>query len=274
MIAVRSSSALAHALKDTWVLARRNLLRNLRMPQLVLFATVQPVMFLLLFNYVFGGSIGRSIPAAAGGKYINYLVPGLLIQVAIFGSGQTAIGLTEDLSKGVIDRFRSLPMARSAVLGGRTLSDLIRNAFVISLMLGVGFLIGFRSQTSFLRLVAALLIALGFAYALSWVMAVVGLLVKNPEAAQSAVFLPTFPLVFASSVFVPTGSFPPWLRSFADNQPVTVIANALRGLILGRGALPHGQTVSGDVILAIAWAGGIALVFAPLAVRIYRRSLI
>jgi ABC transporter DrrB family efflux protein len=273
MIAKRSRAMLVHAFKDTGVITRRNLLRNIRMPQLVLFATVQPVMFLLLFNYVFGGSIGRSIPAAAGGKYINYLVPGLLIQVAIFGSGQTALGLTEDLSKGVIDRFRSLPMARSAVLGGRTLSDLIRNAFVISLMLAVGFLIGFRYQTSFLRLVAALLIALAFAYALSWVMAVVGLLVKNPEAAQSAVFLPTFPLVFASSVFVPTQSFPSWLQGFADNQPVTVVVNALRGLILGRGALPHGQTVGGDVILAIGWAAGIALVFAPLAVRIYRRSV-
>ena len=145
MIATPRSAGLAHAFKDTGVIARRNLMRNLRMPQLVLFATVQPVMFLLLFNYVFGGSIGRSIPAAAGGKYINYLVPGLLIQVAIFGSGQTALGLTEDLSKGVIDRFRSLPMARSAVLGGRTLSDLIRDAFVICLMLAVGFLIGFRA---------------------------------------------------------------------------------------------------------------------------------
>jgi ABC-2 type transport system permease protein len=273
MIVMPSSATLVHAFKDTGVIARRNLLRNLRMPQLLLFATVQPVMFLLLFNYVFGGSIGQSIPAAAGGKYINYLVPGLLIQVAIFGSGQTALGLTEDLSKGVIDRFRSLPMARSAVLGGRTLSDLIRNAFVICLMLAVGFLIGFRYQTSFLRLVAALLVALAFAYALSWVMATVGLLVKNPEAAQSAVFLPTFPLVFASSVFVPTETFPSWLQGFADNQPVTVTANALRGLILGPGALPHRHTVSGDVILAVAWALGIALVFAPLAVRIYRRSV-
>jgi ABC transporter DrrB family efflux protein len=271
MIVTRSRTMLAHALKDTLVMTRRNLLRNLRMPQLVLFATVQPVMFLLLFNYVFGGSIGRSIPAAAGGKYINYLVPGLLTQVAVFGSGQTALGLTEDLSKGVIDRFRSLPMARSAVLGGRTLSDLIRNAFVISLMLAVGFLIGFRYQTSFIRLVAALLVVLGFAYALSWVMAVVGLLVKSPEAAQSAVFLPVFPLVFASSVFVPTESFPTWLQDFADNQPVTVTANALRGLILGQGALPQGHTVSGEVGLAVAWSAGIALVFAPLAVRIYRR---
>lgn len=269
----RARVSFAHAVKDTIVITRRNLLRNIRLPQLLLFATVQPVMFLLLFNYVFGGSIGRSIPPAAGGKYINYLVPGLLIQVATFGSGQTALGLTEDLSKGVIDRFRSLPMARSAVLAGRTISDLIRNAFVIGLMLAVGFLIGFRYQTSFARLLAGVLVALAFAYALSWVMATLGLLVKNPEATQSAVFLPVFPLVFASSVFVPTQSFPSWLQGFANNQPITVTANALRGLIVGRGALPAGQTVAGDVLLALAWAAGILIVFAPLAVRIYRRSV-
>jgi ABC transporter DrrB family efflux protein len=269
----RARVSFAHALKDTLVITRRNLLRNIRLPQLLLFATVQPVMFLLLFNYVFGGSIGRSIPAAAHGKYINFLVPGLLIQVAAFGAGQTAIGLTDDLSKGVIDRFQSLPMARSAVLAGRTLSDLIRNVFVITLMLTVGFLIGFRYETSFLRLVAGVLVALAFAYALSWVMATLGLLVKNPEAAQSAVFLPVFPLVFASSVFVPTESFPSWLRGFADNQPITVTANALRGLIIGQGALPSGQTVGGDALLALGWAAGILVVFAPIAVRIYRRTV-
>jgi ABC transporter DrrB family efflux protein len=262
---------LPHAVKDTLVITRRNLLRNLRLPQLLLFATVQPVMFLLLFNYVFGGSIGMSLPPAAGGKYINWLVPGLLIQVAAFGAGQTALGLTEDLSKGVIDRFRSLPMARSAVLAGRTLSDLIRNGVVITLMMVVGFLIGFRYQTSFLGLLGGMLVAMVFAYALSWVMAAIGLVVKNPEAAQSAVFLPVFPLVFASSVFVPTQSMPDWLRAFADHQPITVTANALRGLILGEGALLPGTTVGGQVLAALAWALGILVVFAPLAVRSYRK---
>ena len=202
------STILSQGIQDTLVITRRNLLRNVRLPQLVLFATVQPVMFLLLFNYVFGGAIGGAIPDAAAGEYINWLVPGLLIQVAAFGAGQTALGLTEDLNKGVIDRFRSLPMARSAVLAGRTISDLVRNGFVISLMMAVGFLIGFRWQTDIRGMVAGMLVAMTFAYALSWVMATIGLLVKNPEATQSAVFIPVFPLVFASSVFVPTQIVP------------------------------------------------------------------
>jgi len=261
------------AIRDSVVITRRNLLRNLRLPQLLLFATVQPVMFLLLFTYVFGGAIGASIPAVAGGRYVNWLVPGLLIQVAAFGAGQTALGLTEDLAKGVIDRFRSLPMARSAVLAGRTLSDMIRNGFVITLMMAVGFAIGFRWQTSFLGLLAGMLVAMVFAYALSWVMATIGLAVKNPEAAQTAVFLPVFPFVFASSVFAPTATMPSWLRGFAAHQPVTVVADALRGLILGQGALSPGQTVPGQVLLAMAWSVGILAVFAPLAVRVYRRAV-
>ena len=263
--------SVSHAVKDTLVITRRNLLRNIRLPQLILFATVQPVMFLLLFNYVFGGAIGGSIPAVAAGKYINWLVPGLLIQVAAFGAGQTAIGLTEDLSKGVIDRFRSLPMARSAVLAGRTISDLIRNGFVIGLMLLVGFLIGFRWQTNALGMAAGLLVAMAFAYALSWVMATIGLAVKNPEATQTAIFLPVFPLVFASSVFVPTETMPSWLRAFAENQPITVTVNALRGLMLGGDALEPGKTVLGAVLLSLVWTAGILAVFAPLAVRLYRR---
>ena len=263
--------SVAHAIKDTLVITRRNLLRNIRLPQLILFATVQPVMFLLLFNYVFGGAIGGSIPAAAAGKYINWLVPGLLIQVAAFGAGQTAIGLTEDLNKGVIDRFRSLPMARSAVLAGRTISDLIRNGFVIGLMLVVGFLIGFRWQTNALGMLGGLVVAMAFAYALSWVMATIGLAVKNPEATQTAIFLPVFPLVFASSVFVPTQTMPAWLRAFAENQPITVTVNALRGLMLGGDALQPGKTVLGSVLLSLVWTAGILAVFAPLAVRQYRR---
>jgi ABC transporter DrrB family efflux protein len=261
----------SHAVKDTWVITRRNLLRNLRLPQLLLFATVQPVMFLLLFNYVFGGAIGVAIPEAAGGKYINWLVPGLLIQVAAFGAGQTALGLTEDLSKGVIERFRSLPMARSAVLAGRTFSDLIRNGFVIGLMMSVGFLIGFRWQTSIWGMAAGMLVAMVFAYALSWVMATIGLAVKNPEAAQSAVFLPVFPLVFASSVFVPTETMPGWLQAFADNQPITVTVNALRGLMLGGDAIDG--SVAGQVLLALGWSALIMAIFAPLAIRVYRRTV-
>ncbi len=261
---------LRRVVTDTLVITRRNLLRNVRLPQLLLFSTIQPVMFLLLFNYVFGGAIGGSLPA--GYDYIQWLMPGLLIQIATFGAGQTALGLTEDLSNGVIDRFRSLPMARSAVLAGRTLADLIRNAAVLSLMLLVGFAIGFRWETSLLRFLAGFGIALLFAYALSWVMASIGLAVRNPEAAQSAVFLPVFPFVFASSVFLPTQTMPDWLRVFADNQPVTVVANALRGLMLGLEALLDGSTVAGQVLASLAWIGGITALFAVLAVRIYRRT--
>ncbi|MDF1597356.1 MAG: ABC transporter permease [Acidimicrobiia bacterium] len=275
-----------HAAKDIAVITRRNLLRNIRLPQLLIFATVQPVMFLLLFNYVFGGAIGQAIPAIAQGKYINWLLPGLLIQVAAFGAGQTALGLTEDLSKGVIDRFRSLPMARSAVLAGRTLSDLIRNGFVITLMVVMGFVMGFRYQTSFIGFVAGLLVAMTFAFALSWIMASIGLVVKNPEAAQSATFLGVFPLVFASSVFVPTQTMPDWLRTFAEVQPITVTTNALRGLMLGQEALAEfgpginpvqaladAPTVHGQVLMSLLWSIGILLIFVPLSVRVYRRAV-
>ena len=262
-----------HAIRHTLVIVRRNLLRIVRLPQLLLFATVQPVMFLILFNYVFGGAVGRAIPAAAGGQYLNWLVPGLLLQVAAFGSTQTSMGLIEDLNNGVIDRFRSLPMARSAVLAGRTVADLIRNGFVIGLMLVLGYALGFRPQTSFVPLAGALLVALAFAFALSWVMAAIGLTVKNSEAAQSAVFIPIFPLVFASSIFVPTATLPDWLRVFADHQPVTRTANAVRALILGEGALAPSQTVAGEVTAALLWALAILVLAVPLAVRSYRRSV-
>jgi hypothetical protein len=159
---IRSRIGLRDVLVDSAVITRRNLVRNLRLPQLLVFATIQPVMFLLLFTYVFGGAIGQTILAAAGGRYINSLMPGLLVQIAAFGAGQTALGLTEDLSKGVIDRFRSLPMARSAVLAGRTVADVVRNAFVVTLMLAVAFLIGFRYQTDVLSFLAGVALALAF----------------------------------------------------------------------------------------------------------------
>lgn len=264
---------LSEVVTDAMVVTRRGLVRNIRLPQLLVFATIQPVMFLLLFNYVFGGVIGRSIPPEAGGEYINFLMPGLLVQIVVFGAGQTAIGLTEDLNNGVIDRFRSLPMARSAVLAGRTIADLVRNAFVVTLMLVVAFAIGFRHQASFWGFLGGVALALAFAFALSWVMASIGLRIKNPEAVQSAVFIPVFPFVFASSVFVPPETMPSWLQAFADNQPVTVIANAIRALMLGGGVLPAGQSVGGQALLATGWIVGLLAVFAPLAVRQYRRAV-
>jgi len=268
---LRTRTTLLGAVRDALVIGRRNLLRNVRLPQLLLFATVQPIMFLVLFAYVFGGAIESSLPPAAAGVYLNWLVPGLMIQVAAFGSGQTALGLTEDLQNGVIDRFRSLPMARSAVLAGRTGADLVRNAVVIGLMVSVGTALGFRYQTSFVRFLAGFALALLFAHALSWVMAAIGLRVRTPEAVQSAVFLPIFPLVFASSVFLPTQTMPAWLRVFADNQPLTVVTNAMRGLMLGEGALPAGQDLTAEVLRALAWIAAITLVASTGAVRAYRR---
>jgi ABC transporter DrrB family efflux protein len=269
----RAHITFASAVSDTLVIARRNLLRNVRLPQLLLFATVQPIMFLLLFNFVFGGAIEGVLPPAAGGEYINWLVPGLIVQISTFGAGQTAIGLADDLDRGVIDRFRSLPMARSAVLTGRTFADLARNAGVVSLMMLVGFAIGFRYQTSFLGFLAGLALGLLFSYALSWMMATIGLYVKTPEAVQSAVFLPVFPLVFASSVFLPTETMPAWLQTFADNQPITVITNSLRGLMLGPGALPPGTSLAGSIVASLAWIAGVTAVFSYLAVRAYRRAV-
>lgn len=270
----RERVSVRDAITDTLVITRRNMVRVVRLPQLLLFATIQPVMFLFLFNFVFGGAVGQTLPPIVDGKYIIFLLPGLMVQISTFGAGQTAMGLTEDLSNGVIDRFRSLPMARSAVLAGRTLADLARNAFVMSLMVLLAFALGFRWKTSFLGFLAGFALVLLFSYALSWVMATIGLVVRNPEAAQSAVFLPVFPFVFASAVFIPTQTMPGWLQAFANNQPITIIANAMRGLMVGPELLLPGQTVGGQVVLALLWIAGITAVFAPLAVRVYRRAVL
>ena len=270
---VKFSNALAH----TAVITKRNTLRVVRLPQLLLFSTIQPVMFLLLFNYVFGGAIsigGPQAGVAGSADYINWLIPGILVQTAVFGATATALGLTEDLGAGVIDRFRSLPMARSAVLAGRTIADLVRNTFVNGLMLIVGFLMGWRFEQGVPRMLLGVALALLFGYAFSWVMATIGLVAKTPEAAQSAGFLPIFPLVFASSVFVPTASMPEWLRVFAENQPVSVIANAVRSLMIPEQALAFlGLDQSTLIWQSFAWIAVIIAVFAPLAVRQYRRSV-
>jgi ABC transporter DrrB family efflux protein len=267
---VRSRLTPADTVRGTLVLTRRNLLRNVRIPQLLLIATVQPVMFLLLFNFVFGGAIGQTLPPGVD-SYTTYLIPGLLAQIVAFRAPQTAVGLTEDLSKGVIDRFRALPMSRSAVLAGRTLADLLRNTFVYILMLAVGFAVGFRYQTSAVAFLGGVALALLFGYSLSWAGAAVGLYVRNPEAAGSAMGLPMFPLVFASSVFVPTDTMPGWLRMFADHQPITVIANSVRALMLGDAALPAGTSLAGQLFLSLVWIAGLTILFAMLAVRAYRR---
>jgi ABC transporter DrrB family efflux protein len=261
------------AVSDIAVITRRNLLHARRLPEVLVLSASMPVIFILMFTYVFGGAIQGTLPPAAAGRYVNWLIPGLLAQFALFGGSATAAGLAEDLGKGAIDRFRSLPMTSSAVLAGRILSDLVRSAGTMALLLAVGLAIGFRPQTSLLGLLGAVAVGLAFGWAWSWVMALLGLVVRTAEAVQAATYLVVFPLAFTSSVFVPTPTMPGWLQPFAANQPITVATNALRGLILGQGALPPGRTVAGQVVLALAWAAAIIAVFAPLAVRRYRRAL-
>lgn len=249
------------AITDILVITKRNLVRYTRIPQLLVFSTIQPVMFVLLFSYVFGGAI-----QTPGMSYINFLIPGIIVQTVIFGAIQTGIGLADDLSKGMIDRFRSLPMARSAVLAGRTLSDTIRNIFVILLMTGIGYLIGFRFQTGFFKSLAALGLALLFGFAFSWISATIGLLVKETETAQVAGFVWVFPLVFASSIFVPVETMPSWLAAFAKISPITVTVNSVRALALG-------GNFTTFLLHSLIWIGLILLVFMPLAVTFYRRGV-
>lgn len=248
------------AVTDAVVMARRNLLRIIRLPQLLVFATIQPVMFVLLFRYVFGGAIH-----VAQGSYVDYLIPGVMVQTVVFGATSTAVGLAQDMSLGIIDRFRSLPMARSAVLAGRTIADLVRNIFVVLLMIVVGELVGFRFHNGFLPAVAAVGVALLLGYSLSWVFALVGQSVSDPETAQLAGFLPIFPLVFASSVFTPIASMPGWLQAFAKNQPITRVADTVR-------ALTQGGPVATNLIWTLGWCAAILAVFMPLAVRRYMRG--
>jgi len=269
----RRPTRLRRTVADTAVVARRNLLHTLRLPEVLLTSSTMPVVFILMFTYVFGGAVQATLPPAANGRYANWLVPGLLAQFALFGGVATASGLAEDLASGVIDRFRSLPMARAAVLAGRTLSDLVRSAVTLTLMLAVGLAIGFRWQTSPLGVLAGLAVVLAFGYAWSWVMALLGLVVRTAEAVQAAAYVGVFPLAFTSSVFVPTQTMPGWLQAFAANQPLTVATNALRGLLLGPAVLHPGQTVGGQVALALLWSAATTAVFAPLAVRRYRRTV-
>ncbi len=248
-------------LQDIWTLTKRNLMRFKRTPQVVVFSSIQPIMFLTLFNYVFGGAIG----VATSGPYINFLLPGIIAQSAIFGTLQTPIALIEDLDRGSIDRFRSLPIARSAVLAARTSSDNMRTIFVLLLLFGVGILMGFDATAPALHVVAALALMAFFSYAFSWMMAALGLFIRNAEAMQTAGFLFVFPLTFASSVFVPVASMPEWLQVFARNQPVTQIVNATRALMFG------GDLAA--VWITLAWAVGILAVSVPLAIWKFRRTV-
>jgi ABC transporter DrrB family efflux protein len=256
-----SPQAVRSAITDTAVVTGRNLRHFFRQPDLLVFSTIQPVLFVLLFVYVFGGAIGRSLPH--GVAYVDFLLPGVFVQSVTFGASQTAVGLKEDLTRGVVDRFRSMPMARSAVLAGRTVADLIRNILIIGLMIAVGYLVGFRFLGGVAGAVACIAVVAAFGLALSWIFAFVALTVRGAETAQTAGFVVIFPLVFASSVFVPVSTFPDWLQAFAEINPVTVTANAARSLAL------YGTPAS--LGAAAAWIGGLLAIFIPLSVWRYRR---
>lgn len=246
-------------LADSVEMMRRNLLHIRRTPELLLDVTIQPIMFVLLFRYVFGGAI-----PVQGTTYVNYLMAGIFVQTIVFASIYTSVLLANDLAKGMIDRFRSLPMAQSAVITGRTLTDLLRGMLAIAIMWGVGLLVGFQPGGSVLNWFGAIGLLLLFGFALSWIGVALGAIVRTPEAATGIIFVVGFPLTFASSAFVPTDSMPSWLQVFAERQPITLVINAVRDLVLGGSG-------GADAPAAIAWAVGLLIVFFPIGLWLYQR---
>jgi ABC transporter DrrB family efflux protein len=245
---------------DTLIIAERNLVRLPRAPDLLLAFTVQPIMFVLLFRYVFGGAIrSPRVP------YVDFLIPGIIVQNIAFGGFVTALGLNEDLHKGLIDRFRSLPMSRSAVLAGRTFADIATNALSMTILLITGLIIGFSFHTGVIQVIGGIVLLLLFGYAFSWIFAFLGLLVSSPEAANSVGFIAVFPLTFISSAFVPVASMPSALRWFANINPFTVVVDAMRSLWVG---FPAHNNVWG----AYVWCAVIIAIAAPIAVARYRRA--
>ena len=249
------------ALRDTAGVAKRNLLRILRTPQMLLIGSIQPAMLLVLFRYVLGGAI--NIP---GVSYVNYVVPAVFLEAVLIGGMTTSIGLAEDLKSGIIDRFRSLPMARSAVLAGRTLADLSRSFLSLAIMIGLGLAVGFRFHAGVPSVLSGLALVIGFGYAFSWLYATIGLVTRDPETAQLAGVLPFFILMFASNAVVPVATMPGWLRPFATNQPLSVTISAVRALLEG-GAAAH------FVWQSVVWSVAITVVFFALALRLYRRTV-
>ncbi|NLA35824.1 MAG: ABC transporter permease [Actinobacteria bacterium] len=248
------------ALRDSANEAGRHLRAIPRSPELVMFTLMQPLMFVLLFNYVFGGAINTP-----GMPYAQFLIPGVFAQTVVFGSSFTGVGIAEDMSKGFIDRLRSLPINQSAVLIGRTMSDFARNALGAVIILAAGFALGFRFLGGVLNGLVATVLLLAFAYAFSWIQALVGLSVSSVEAANSAGFIWMFPLTFVSSAFVPTETMPSWLQKVAEWNPFTQVTNAARALFAG--------TDPGNAVwISALWAIGITAVFAYLAIRKWART--
>src|SRR3954468_18617777 len=249
------------AVRDTLTITRRNLMIWVRVPAYIAFTVIQPVLFVLMFRYVFGGAIPVNVP----GGYVNFLMPGIIGQTAAFATFGTAIALALELQKGVIDRLRSMPMARSAVLAGRLVADTGRMFVTILIIIGVGYAVGFRFENGFVPAVAMVLLATAFGGVMSLVAAFTGLAIKDEEAVQAFGMIWLFPLTFLSSAFVPIATMPGWLQAFANNQPVTYVIDTMRALALG-------GPIEANLLKSVAWLAGIFIVFAPLAVRAYRRA--
>jgi ABC transporter DrrB family efflux protein len=250
------------AVTDTLTITRRNLLVWMRVPAYIMFTVIQPVMFVLLFRYVFGGAI--QVPGVKGG-YVSFLLPGIIGQTAAFATFGTAIALAQELKKGVIDRLRSMPMARSAVLAGRLVADTARMFLTIVIVVGVGYAVGFRFQNGPGLAIAMIVLATVFGLAICCIAAYTGLAIGDEESVQAFGLVWLFPLTFLSSAFVPIASMPGWLQAFANNQPVTYVINAMRAMALG-------GPIAADLWKSVAWLAGIFIVFAPLAVRAYKRA--
>jgi ABC-2 type transport system permease protein len=264
-------TSVAMAFSDGMTIARRNLIKIKRVPDLLVFTTLSPIMFVLLFAYVFGSSI--SVP---GVSYREFLIAGIFVQTAVFGATWTGLGLAEDMQKGIIDRFRSLPMARSAVLVGRTTSDVVINMISLAVMSVTGLIVGWGIHSSFLEAVAGFALLLLFAYALSWMMAVVGLWIRSPEVFNNASFIVIFPLTFVANTFVPSGNLPGPLKAIAEWNPVSAITQASRELF---GNFPPGMPVPDawplrhSVLASLIWTAIILAIFVPLAIVRYRKAV-
>jgi ABC transporter DrrB family efflux protein len=259
------------ALADGATVARRNLIKIRRVPDLLVFSTISPIMFILLFAYV----LGSAIPPPPGVGYREFLIPGIFAQTVIFGATITGAGLADDIQKGIVDRFRSLPMSRSAVLVGRTTSDLMNNVLVIVIMSLTGLVVGWRIRTSATDAIAGFLLLLAFAYAMSWIMALVGLIVPTPEVVNNASFVVIFPLTFVANTFVPTNNFPSVLRTIANWNPVSAVTQAARQLFGNTGTAPLPRSpwpLHHPVIYTLLWVVAVLIVFVPLCVRQYKRA--
>src|SRR5829696_4019047 len=264
-------TSLSMAVSDGITITRRNLIKVKRVPDLIVFATLSPIMFVLLFRFVFGGAI--NVPGDV--SYAEFLLPGIFAQTVVFGSTITGASLAEDLQKGLIDRFRSLPMARSAVLVGRTIADLGLNVLTIAVMMITGLLVGWRIHTSVGEAILGVLLLLAFAFAMSWVMALVGLIVRTPEVVNNASFIVIFPLTFIANTFVPTNNFPTVLKTIADWNPVSAVVQAARELFGNTAPSLETSTawpMQHPVPYVLGWVVVLLAVFVPLSVRAYLRT--